>query len=371
MNSQQPPEYRKKSGVGKTVLTIALCGVIGGAAGYGGSLLASRQTQSSNSVSIQQSQTSERVNSISEGEVKAIDVTDVVDSVKPTVVEITTESVSSGNSLFGQYVSQGAGSGVIMSSDGYIITNNHVIENASSIKVRTIDGTEYDATLVGTDPSTDLAVIKVDATDLTPATFGNSNDLKVGSTAIAIGNPLGELGGTVTTGIISALDRQIVIDNETMTLLQTDAAINPGNSGGGLFDASGNLIGIVNAKQSATGIEGLGFAIPISDAVDVLQELIENGEVTSRPVLGVSLQEAGQNSQITPGVYIMQVNSGSAADKAGLQAYDRIVSFDGQEVESVSQLKSLIRKHKIGDKVSMTVERDGSNQDVEVTLQGR
>lgn len=358
----QPPQFRQKSSAGKWILGLLCAALLGGAAGYGGSLLAMKTTEPSKSqsgVNITQG------SSPATGRVEAVDVSDVVNAVRPTVVEITTESVTSGNSLFGQYVSQGAGSGVIMSSDGYIITNNHVVEGARSIAVRTADGTEYDAKLVGTDPSTDLAVIKVDAQDLQPATFGNSNDLKVGSAAIAIGNPLGSLGGTVTTGIISALDREIVIDNETMVLLQTDAAINPGNSGGGLFDASGNLIGIVNAKQSASGIEGLGFAIPISDAVDVLQELIENGAVTSRPLLGVSLQE------MNDGVYIMQVSEGGSAADAGLQTGDKILSFDGHEVDSVAHLKQQLRKHRIGDVVSMEVERDGRTKTVDVTMKGQ
>ena len=357
----QPPQFRKKSNAGKWILGILCAAVIGGAAGYGGSMLAMKTNQSDSrpGVNIQQG------TSPSGGSIKAMDVTSVVDAVRPTVVEITTESVTSGNSLFGQYVQQGAGSGVIMSSDGYIITNNHVVEGARSISVRTADGTEYEAKLIGTDPSTDLAVIKVDAQDLQPATFGNSNDLKVGSAAIAIGNPLGSLGGTVTTGIISALDREIVIDNETMTLLQTDAAINPGNSGGGLFDASGNLIGIVNAKQSATGIEGLGFAIPISDAVDVLQELIEKGAVTSRPLLGVSLQE------MDGGIYVMQVSEGGSAADAGMKTGDRIVSLDGTDIESVAQLKQLLRKHKIGDQVQVTVERNGRTGTLDVTLKGQ
>lgn len=358
--NNQPPQFRKKSSAGKWILGIVCAGLIGGAAGYGGALLAQNtDSQQQSGVNITQGQ------SPISGRTEAVDVTDVVDAVRPTVVEITTESVSSGNSLLGQYVSQGAGSGVIMSSDGYIITNNHVVEGARTIAVRTADGSEYEAKLVGTDPSTDLAVIKVEAQNLQAATFGNSNDLKVGSVAIAIGNPLGSLGGTVTTGIISALDREIVIDNETMTLLQTDAAINPGNSGGGLFDASGNLIGIVNAKQSATGIEGLGFAIPISDAVDVLQELIEKGAVTSRPLLGVSLQE------MKDGIYIMQVSQGGSADGAGLETGDRIVSFDGTEISSVAQLKQLLRKHKIGDTVTMEVERNGRQGTVDVQLKGQ
>ena len=303
--------------------------------------------------------------------IEAVDVSNVVDVCRPTVVEITTETATSGNNPFAQYVEQGAGSGVIMSADGYIITNNHVIANTSSIKVKTVEGAEYDAKLIGTDPQTDLAVIKIDADQLPAATFGNSNDLKVGDIAIAIGNPLGSLGGTVTTGIISALDREITIENETMTLLQTDAAINPGNSGGGLFDAAGNLIGIVNAKQSAAGIEGLGFAIPISDAIEILDELIQNGSVTTRPALNVSLYDhtaSFGNSDYPDGVYIVQVIEGGAADQAGLKVNDRIVSFDGQTVQSASEVKQLLRRHKIGDVVPMEIERDGRTHEVKIKL---
>lgn len=364
-----PPQFKKKSHTGlKAVGIIALaavCGTAGIAGGYFGYQLASRNDQKP-SVQIGQNNSSGHSSSI-----EAVDVSSVVDICRPSVVEITTETASSGNNPFAQYVQQGAGSGVIMSEDGYIITNNHVIEDASSTKVKTITGAEYDARLIGTDSQTDLAVIKVDATDLPPVQFGNSNDLKVGDIAIAIGNPLGSLGGTVTTGIISALDREITIENETMTLLQTDAAINPGNSGGGLFDASGNLIGIVNAKQSAAGIEGLGFAIPISDAVDILDELIQNGSVTSRPALNVSLydhEETYRNSQYPTGVYVVQVLDGGAAQKAGIEVNDRIVSFDGQEVNSAAEVKALLRRHKIGDTVDIVIERNGQQKTVQVVL---
>ncbi|HAM31696.1 trypsin-like peptidase domain-containing protein [Erysipelotrichaceae bacterium 66-17] len=364
-----PPQFKKKSHTGlKAVGIIALaavCGTAGTAGGYFGYQLASRNDQKP-SVQIGQNNSSGHSSSI-----EAVDVSSVVDICRPSVVEITTETASSGNNPFAQYVQQGAGSGVIMSEDGYIITNNHVIEDASTIKVKTITGAEYDARLIGTDSQTDLAVIKVDATNLPPVQFGNSNDLKVGDIAIAIGNPLGSLGGTVTTGIISALDREITIENETMTLLQTDAAINPGNSGGGLFDASGNLIGIVNAKQSAAGIEGLGFAIPISDAVDILDELIQNGSVTSRPALNVSLydhEETYRNSQYPTGVYVVQVLDGGAAQKAGIEVNDRIVSFDGQEVNSAAEVKALLRRHKIGDTVDIVIERNGQQKTVQVVL---
>ena len=369
---QTPPEFRPKKYVPvrnkiiTTVGIILLSGVVGFGAGYAGSHLSNNAN-----VTIQQ-----QTNKSNFGTVQVSDVSDIVEKCKDSVVEITTESVSSGNSIFGQYVSQGAGSGVIISKDGYIVTNNHVVSGATSLKVTTTDGTEYDASVVGKDSQTDLAVIKVDANNLQAATLGDSDILQVGDPAIAIGNPLGELGGTVTTGIISATDRQITIDDETMTLLQTDAAINPGNSGGGLFNADGNLIGIVNAKESSTGIEGLGFAIPITPAQDIITELMQNGSVTSRPALNVSLYDytsnnQGQYSKYEDGCYIVQIVKNGAADKAGLKQNDRILSFDGEQIQSTSDVKNVLKKHKIGDTVKMVVERDSKKVTVEITLQAQ
>ncbi len=366
---QTPHEFRPKTFVPvrnkiiTTVGIILLSGIVGFGAGYAGSHLSNNAN-----VTIQQ-----QTNKSNSGTVQVSDVSDIVEKCKDSVVEITTESVSSGNSIFGQYVSQGAGSGVIISKDGYIVTNNHVVSGATSLKVTTTDGTEYDASVVGKDSQTDLAVIKVDANNLQAATLGDSDILQVGDPAIAIGNPLGELGGTVTTGIISATDRQITIDDETMTLLQTDAAINPGNSGGGLFNADGNLIGIVNAKESSTGIEGLGFAIPITPAQDIITELMENGSVTSRPALNVSLYDytsknQGQYSKYADGCYIVQIVKNGAADKAGLKQNDRILSFDGEQIQSTSDVKNVLKKHKIGDTVKMVVERDSKKITVEITL---
>ncbi|MCL2013389.1 MAG: trypsin-like peptidase domain-containing protein [Oscillospiraceae bacterium] len=203
-------------------------------------------------------------------------VEDVIAGVQSSVVEITTEVVVN-DIWMRQFVSGGAGSGVIISEDGYIVTNSHVIKDARLIKVRLSDEREYSAELIGADPNNDLALIKIEAENLHPAVFGKSSGLLVGQTAIAIGNPLGELGGTVTSGIISALDREITIDGQTMSLLQTDTAINPGNSGGGLFNLYGELIGIVNAKSSGFEIEGLGFAIPIDAAKIVIDQIINNG----------------------------------------------------------------------------------------------
>ena len=369
---QTPHEFRPKTFVPvrnkiiTTVGIILLSGIVGFGAGYAGSHL-------SNNANVTIKQQTNKSNS---GTVQVSDVSDIVEKCKDSVVEITTESVSSGNSIFGQYVSQGAGSGVIISKDGYIVTNNHVVSGATSLKVTTTDGTEYDSSVVGKDSQTDLAVIKVDANNLQAATLGDSDILKVGDPAIAIGNPLGELGGTVTTRIISATDRQITIDDETMTLLQTDAAINPGNSGGGLFNADGNLIGIVNAKESSTGIEGLGFAIPITPAQDIITELMENGSVTSRPALNVSLYDytsknQGQYSKYEDGCYIVQIVKNGAADKAGLKQNDRILSFDGEQIQSTSDVKNVLKKHKIGDTVKMVVERDSKKITVEITLQAQ
>ena len=369
---QTPPEFRPKTYVPvrnkilTTIGTIILSAIVGFGAGYAGSHL-------SNNTDITIKQETQKAKS---GTIQVTDVSDIVEKCKDSVVEITTESVSSGNSIFGQYVSQGAGSGVIISEDGYIVTNNHVVNNATSLKVTTTDGTEFDAKIIGTDSQTDLAIIKINAQKLQAATLGDSNTLQVGDPAIAIGNPLGELGGTVTTGIISATDRQITIDNETMTLLQTDAAINPGNSGGGLFNSDGNLIGIVNAKESSTGIEGLGFAIPITPAKDVITELMQYGSVTSRPALNVSLYDytsnnQAQNSKYKDGCYIVQIVRNGAADKAGLKQNDRIISFDGQDIHSTSDVKAILKKHKIGDTLKIVVERNSKKVEVEITLQAQ
>ena len=352
---------------GKLTAIIACCLVLSIGCGIGGAYLIARTNQSS----IIYQDTSKIV---STGSQDSSTIKSVVDQCANSVVEIQTESVTNGSNPFQQYVSSGAGSGVILTQDGYIVTNHHVIEDANSITVRTRSGDEYNASLVGSDEQSDLAVLKIDATGLTPAVLGDSTTLEVGDLAIAIGNPLGELGGSVTSGIISALDREMTIDGQTMTLLQTDAAVNPGNSGGGLFNANGDLIGIVNAKSSGENVEGIGFAIPISTATDIIDELIANGEVTSRPTLGVSLYNvedemtASQLGVDSTGVYIVQIVDGGAADNAGLRSGDRIVSVDGSEVSSASDVRAALNKHKIGESISITVERNGQTQDFDVAL---
>lgn len=293
--------------------------------------------------------------------------TAVAEKAKPTVVEITTEIVSN-NSYFQQYVESGAGSGVIISTDGYIITNNHVIDGASKITVRLTTGTEYEAVLIGTDSQSDIAVLKVDATGLPYATIGDSSKLAVGEEVLAIGNPLGSLGGSVTNGIISALDREITIDGQKMQLLQTNAAINPGNSGGGLFNMNGELIAIVNAKSYGDAIEGLGFAIPINYAHEVAQELLKNGYVSGRPAIGISYIEIDDYMDLmryrvsSYGIYVYD------GGETPLENGDRIVRFGDYEVQNAANLKSAIQSYNVGDTVNVTVVRGGQYTDLSVTL---
>lgn len=302
-----------------------------------------------------------------------LSVAQVANQTAASVVEITTETVA--NDMFmRQYVTEGAGSGVVISSDGYIATNNHVIEGASKITVRLTTGEEYEATLIGTDSQTDVAVIKVEGVTLSPVTYGDSDQLVVGDTAIAIGNPLGELGGTVTNGIISALDREIELENQTMTLLQTNADINPGNSGGGLFNDKGELIGLVVAKSAGTNVEGLGFAIPVNVVKEVVQSIIDVGYVQGRPVLGVSVvdissaQLAYQYGVNQLGVYIAGLTEGTKAEKSGLKAGDCIVAIEDTQISSTADLKKILQEYKVGDSVNVIVSRNGKLATVKVEL---
>ena len=297
----------------------------------------------------------------------------IAEAAANSVVEIKTETVTN-NGRMQQAVSEGAGSGVIVSSDGYLVTNNHVIEGASKITVTLKSGDSYEGTLIGTDSESDVALVKIEASDLQPAVMGDSDQLKVGEKAVAIGNPLGELGGTVTDGIISALDREITLDGDTMNLLQTNAAINPGNSGGGLFNEYGELIGIVVAKSSGTGVEGLGFAIPVNDVKTVVDSLSQYGYVKGRVSLGVSLvdissAEAAMQYRVSElGVYVAEVASGSGAEAGGIQAGDMIVAVDGTAVSDTASIKQAIKKHQVGDQVQIQVKRGNTMETLNITL---
>ncbi len=304
-----------------------------------------------------------------------VSVSDVAKKAADSVVEITTEVVAT-DQFFGQFVTQGAGSGVILSEDGYIITNNHVIDGAKKITVRLTNGNEYTAKLIGTDTQTDVAVIKIDTQDekLQAAELGDSDKLIVGEAAIAIGNPLGELGGTVTNGIISALDREITISGRSMRLLQTNAAINPGNSGGGLFNGQGQLIGLVVAKSSGSDVEGLGFAIPVNKVKEIAESLVKNGYVSGRPALGVkvvdvdSWQTAMQYNLNQTGVYIAELTEGGNAAAAGLKVGDFIVGIEDTQVASTGDISNIISNNKVGDIVKVTVSRNGKFVNVQLKL---
>lgn len=365
----QQPRKKKPKGKGRWLAAIALCLLFSGALGFGGGYFAlvslqnntaSPEATKGTTVLFQAAQRSQNG--------KAGTVAEVAAQNAASVVEITTETVTSSSRL-GQYVTTGAGSGVVLSADGYIVTNNHVIDGAGKITVRLYNGKEYSATLRGTDKQTDIAVLKIDASGLTPAVLGDSTLLTVGETAVAIGNPLGELGGTVTEGIISALAREVTIDGETMTLLQTSAAINPGNSGGGLFNTYGELVGIVNAKSSGTGIEGLGFAIPINTAKPIITQLLEQGYVSGRvdtgfTVIDLTSQEDALRYRVNVlGIYILEADKDSA-----FQAGDLIYTLDGSAIASLADYNSVLHAHKVGDTLPITVVRDRREVNLTLTL---
>ena len=297
-----------------------------------------------------------------------LSIPEIASLTSNSVVEIYTETVTNGGRM-GQFISEGAGSGVVISSNGYIVTNNHVIDGAGKITVLLKNGIEYDATLIGRDSKTDLAVLKIEATGLQPAVFGNSDKLVVGELAVAIGNPLGKLGGSVTEGIISALSRNIDIDGKSMTLLQTSAAVNPGNSGGGLFNNYGELIGVVNAKSSGSDIEGIGFAIPVNTVKDISEALIQYGYVPGRVDLGATLIDiqdsltAMRYRVSTTGVYVSQPGSDS-----NLKSGDRIISIEGKEVKRISDINAIVEQYKVGDTLSVVVSRNGQYTNVDLKL---
>lgn len=362
-------------------LLIALCVVVSALFGFGGSYLVNA-LNGGHSGSSKTASVSKNGYKLEDATGSKMTVQEVTNKTKDSVVEIKTESVSA-DAWMQQYVTEGAGSGVVMTADGYIMTNNHVIDGASKITVTTSDDKEYEAKLVGTDSITDIAVLKISAKDLTPATYGNSDQLAVGDMAVAIGNPLGELGGTVSAGIISALDRELAIDGKTMTLLQTDASINPGNSGGGLFNGDGQLIGIVVAKSSGSNVEGLGFAIPINKAADVAQQLMDKGYVSDQPSTGMSYAESSQgngaaqffgNSQdsqsqsSSTAVYIQEV-TGTNAKKAGFQSGDLVYAVDGTRITSFNTLSSIVTSHKVGDKLTYTIVRGNQTKEIKLTLE--
>lgn len=371
----KPPKKKKdkkKGGTGKKIGALAIVAVVALVFGVGGGVITNLLWPSSSSTVVYQSTGAPSSSVETDG---GTTLADVVSAIENSVVSISTEQISYG-SIFGNYITSGAGSGVIISEDGYIITNQHVVDGVTQITVTTKDGNSYDATLVGENETADIAVVKIDATGLTPAVIGDSDQLAAGDTAIVIGNPLGTLGGTVTYGIISATDRELVVNGSSKDLIQTDASISPGNSGGGLFNGNGELVGIVEAKSTYDEAEGLGFAIPINNAMTVAQSLIENeGTSVEQAKLGITAITVESDAMAQQyglsdgaGVYVYQVESGSAADSAGLQVGDKINSIDGTEVSSSTEVSEIISAHEPGDQVTINVSRGGISGDIQVTL---
>lgn len=370
---KKPKKPKKPASKGFVAAMLIAAIVLGGGAGFGGSLLAtSLSNNSSSGVNIKQasaSSTSTTSNAALSGT-----TSEIVKKTADSVVEIATESVVTGG-FAQQYVQQGAGSGVIISDDGYIITNYHVIEGAENITVTLRDGTtSYKAKVIGSDEDNDIALLKIDATGLSAATMGNSSDLAVGDYVVAIGNPLGQLGGTVTDGIISALARQVTVEGKSMTLLQHNAQISPGNSGGGLFNANGELIGIVNAKDSATEVEGIAFAIPVNNVLDIIDDLKTYGYVKGKVDLGMELTDITSDDSAfyyglsNTGCYVLSVTSGSNAEKAGFMRGDMITAVNGTSVSSKSDIETALKDSKVGDTVTFTVTRSGKTANLKLTL---
>lgn len=310
----------------------------------------------------------------------------VANKVLPSIVGISVEYTV--NTMFGgSSTAEASGSGIIISEDGYILTNNHVINSSSSnnnlyyqiteannLKVTLYnDDTKYDAKVIGSDSQTDLAVIKIEKTGLTAAELGDSDSVQVGEFAMAVGNPLG-LQSSISCGIISAKNREVPdsSSNTIYRVIQTDAAINSGNSGGALVNADGKVIGINTLKLSGTGIEGIGFAIPINSTIDVYKELISNGKI-ARPYIGITgidLDETtAKKNNLVEGIYVKKVDNFSAAEKAGIQIGDVIIAVDGTSIKTMDELNTIKNKHSVGDKLNIKVNRNGKEKEITLTLQ--
>lgn len=389
---KQPKPKKHGSKFGLKLLAVVLCCAVTSAASLGvfvamiqnGVINVQSSEASSNAAftisRVVNGDTSSDTSASSDGTVSAMSDQDIAAKLTPSVVCIQNYQVTQNYGFMQTDTSDSSvspaseGSGIIMSEDGYIITNAHVVEDATSLKVMTSDGETYEAQLVGSDTVTDLAVVKIDATGLTAAEFGSSEDLRVADKVMAIGNPGGhELSSSVTIGYVSALNRAIANNTTgyTMEYIQTDAAINPGNSGGALINEYGQVVGINSAKISATGYEGLGFAIPIDTAQPIISDLIQYGYVKDRAVLGISGQfidsMTGRFYGLPQGEYVAQLNS-SEAQASGLQVGDVITAIDGQQLDSESTLRSAILSKKPGDTVTLQVYRSSTQQSATVEL---
>lgn len=370
----QPKKHH--GGVGRVVALILSCAVISAACGFGGAILAQNSSRTGKTTVQQSNRTAATVN------VKKVDgqtlmsPAEVYASTVNSVVSINCSAVST--NIFGQQTeSASSGSGFIYTADGYIVTNQHVVANASSINVTLYNGDTYPATLVGSDSDYDVAVLKIDAKDLPAVTLGSSTDVNVGDTVLAIGNPLGELTFSMSQGIVSCVNRAINVEGTPFNMIQVDASINPGNSGGPLMNLYGEVVGIVSAKYSSyanTTVEGLGFAIPINDVQSIIKDIIENGSVGNKAYMaitaGTMTQQMAAQYKInaTEGVFVYSVEDDGAGDKAGLKLGDVITKLNDTQITSMEDLSAAKKGFKAGDTVTLTVLRDGKEISTQLTF---
>ncbi|MBE6918781.1 MAG: PDZ domain-containing protein [Ruminococcaceae bacterium] len=382
--SYQPPVYSydpeqkakpKKKGTGlKVVALILACALVGGLSGFGGALLARRITYGSATI-----HESDRL--VADVEIQKVDGKTLMTPAEvyaATVNSVVSINTSVTTNIFGQRVeTASSGSGFVITADGYIVTNYHVIEDASSISVTMYNGDTYQAKLVGGDSDYDLAVLKIEGKDLPAVTLGDSTKVNVGDTVLAIGNPLGELTFSQSQGSVSSANRAINVDGTPFNMIQVDASINPGNSGGPLMNLYGEVVGIVSAKYTSyanTVVEGLGFAIPIGDVQAIITDIMENGQVTGKPYLaitaGTMTQEMGVQYQIdlTEGVFVYSVEKGGAGANAGLRLGDVITKMGDKDIKSMEDLSAAKKGYKAGDTVTVTYYRDGEYHTTELTF---
>ena len=380
----EAPQKPKKNRTGAKVTALILsCALVGGAMGFGGSAL-------QNHLAAKNADTEEaqQASVVYEGsrETSVINIAQIDTSKEMTPAEVYAQNVNSTVGIrtsittnYWGYQTQAAaaGSGFILSADGYILTNYHVVEDSNSITVSLYDGTEYDATLVGCDESNDIAVLKIDAEGLTPVVLGDSDNLNVGDQVVAIGNPLGELTFSLTTGVVSALNREVTLSsNVTMNLIQTDCAINSGNSGGALFNLYGEVIGITNAKSSSSSssseasIDNIGFAIPLNHVKNIVKSIIETGSIT-KPYIGVTVSSVSSEAQgygLPTGAAVRSVEADSPAAKAGLEENDIITEVDGTAINSSTELVNYVGEKTPGDELTFKVYRQGEELELTVTI---
>ena len=370
----QPKKHH--GGVGRVVALILSCAVISAACGFGGAILAQNGSRTGKTTVQQSNRTATTVN------VKKVDgqtlmsPAEVYASTVNSVVSINCSAVST--NIFGQQTeSASSGSGFIYTADGYIVTNQHVVANASSINVTLYNGDTYPATLVGSDSDYDVAVLKIDAKDLPAVTLGSSTDVNVGDTVMAIGNPLGELTFSMSQGIVSCVNRAINVEGTPFNMIQVDASINPGNYGGPLMNLYGEVVGIVSAKYSSyanTTVEGLGFAIPINDVQSIIKDIMENGSVGNKAYMaitaGTMTQQMAAQYKInaTEGVFVYSVEDDGAGDKAGLKLGDVITKLNDTQITSMEDLSAAKKGFKAGDTVTLTVLRDGKEITTQLTF---